>query len=190
MKKIIETISTLYDIISTEKRNFLDRKDESYNPDYYPYIPINKNGIKELLELALEKYKKPSLIKFIDIGCGFPIIPLIFQKLGFNSYGLEYNKFYRKDIWLLGNNFIEDDLLKYDFQQFDLMYMYNPIQNAELMLEGLKNVLNTMKIGSVLFYTCTSSLCREYIEKELNLSKNYKFVKTKNTDSYVITSIK
>ena len=59
--------------------------------DYYPYIPSNEGHIIDLWK-EVRKIKNKGKKKFIDIGCGYPAIPLLMRGLGFNAYVLELNK--------------------------------------------------------------------------------------------------
>ncbi len=118
---------------------------------YFGYIPSYEDVIVAMIDdinksnISLEKSS------FIDIGCGLPIIPKIFDILGCKEYkGLEYN-----DIYMLLDNdnyLIKGDLLTYDFSKFDILYSYNPIKDGELMAKGIKNIIKTMKPGATFYF--------------------------------------
>ncbi len=128
------------------------------NKSYYPYIPTYTARLELILKKIIADNKNLSKKSFIDIGCGFPAIPIIMDILGCKqNKGLEYSELY---IQLLANQYkkymIQGDLLTYDFKDFDILYSYNPIEDPELMIEGIKNITKTMKKGAIFYFNCVS----------------------------------
>jgi len=124
-------------------------KDE--NKDYFPYIPISPDRVALIIEDLKNSNFQFEDKSFMDIGCGIPIIPKIFEALGCRtSKGLEYQQEYvdaDKENYL-----IQGDLLTYNFGNPDLLYSYNPIRDTKLMSQGLENIMDTMKSGAILYF--------------------------------------
>lgn len=118
--------------------------------NYYPYIPSCEFSIMKVFE-DIYKTMNTKDLKFIDIGAGNDVILNIAKILGFDiCRGLEYND---KLIELNSSNtLIKGDLLDYDFKDYDVLYSYNPIIDSELMLKGIKNIINTMSKNSVFYF--------------------------------------
>lgn len=121
------------------------------NSNYYGYIPSYDRHLYNLFEDITKNVRSISKKKFIDIGCGFPLIPKIADILGFNDCkGLEFEDLYVKldESGIL----IHGDLLNYDFKDYDVLYSYNPIRDIKLMNDGLRNIINTMKPGAIFYF--------------------------------------
>lgn len=120
---------------------------------YWNYIPSHFKEIEVVLQDIICNDYKGSVI---DVGCGSPVIPTLFKILGYKSYGLEYNELYKLAYNSLGEKVLDDyiigDLLTHDFKEYDILYSYNPIRDKLLMLEGIKNIIKTMKPGAVFYF--------------------------------------
>lgn len=118
-------------------------------------------------DLKLNKIKSKGK-KFIDIGSGFPIVPNIMHLIaGYNSIGLEYNQlvidtidthrkmspFHYGGIYLAP--VFQGNLLEYDFKDYDVLYAYSPIRDHTMMLDGIDNIIKTMKQGAVFYFQST-----------------------------------
>lgn len=175
-----------------KKLNSRSDKEWYYIHSYSHELPI----LIEDINKELKKIRKVNLskVKFIDVGCGVPvigeIISLTTEILSKNIYGLEHNKSVIDMITIntvcsskdIVNNIIEGDLLEYDkFKQFGIFYSYNPLKSETDMVEGLKNIIKQMKKGSIFYFNnaCVSYVILEklgfiYLDKN---SRIYKYVK-------------
>lgn len=115
---------------------------------HYPYIPMYSGRLVQMIQLHKALGLKFTGKSFMDVGCGVPVIPTIFSRLGCKAFGLEYNKAYLKAYPEL----IEGDLLKYDFSAHDILYSYNPLSDPNLMVKGLDNIIATMKKGAIFYF--------------------------------------
>ncbi len=119
------------------------------NPDYFKYIPTYHRTVARIIEHLKDREVDFKLKSFIDIGCGVPAIPRIFKKLGCHtSKGLEYYQGYIAAYPEL----IHGDLLSYNFGEYDILYSYSPIKHQDIMREGLKNIINTMRKRAIFYY--------------------------------------
>jgi len=138
------------------------------------------------IPIILEDLKKSKVNladkSFIDIGAGTSIIPLIFKIAGCKeSKGLEFDKVYVR----LDNRqmLFEGNLLTHDFSEYDILYSYNPIRDEDLMVEGLENIIKTMKKEATLYFNVASSKVQDYLvdikqAKKINpYSRIYKYKK-------------
>lgn len=131
----------------------------------YPYIPIDDVRLSRIIEDLIKDKVQFNKKSFIDIGCGTSIIPKIFKIIGCKkSVGLEYEELYCK-MDKYENYLIQGDLTTFNFKKYDILYTYNPISNPKLMEEGLINIMNTMKKGSVLYYVQAGEISNATLSK-------------------------
>lgn len=159
----------------------LNHKLREPNSKEYYYIPSGNYTIVTVLE-DLKKSKVNLADKsFIDIGAGTSTIPLIFKIAGCKtSVGLEFDKIFVKldEDELL----FEGNLLRHDFKSYDILYSYNPIKDEELMIEGLKNIINTMKKGAILYFNAASYKVIRYLNnivkaEKIEFTSIFKYIK-------------
>lgn len=124
-------------------------KRKTLNENYYHYIPTNDWSIWEVAKDIKKRKIRKSKCSFIDIGCGVPLIPVLFKHFGFKeSIGLEYNKVFNTYTGFIKNG----DLFDVDFSRYDVLYSYNPIRNRTLMLKGIEHIISTMKKNAVFYF--------------------------------------
>lgn len=152
------------------------------NKNYYGYIPSSAYSFLPVLMDLVNNSTNFKEKKFMDIGCGNPIIPLLFDILGCKeSKGLEYEKFYI----LLDQQYdgdkklIEGDLLTYDFKNWDILYSYNPIKDKKTMEKGLINIMKTMKKGAIFYFNPAIGIDEKIIKKFTRIANGYIYKYTK-----------
>ena len=161
---------TIYNLLSS--LNYGDK-------DRWYYIPSHNYQIENLIT-DIFKNNKLEKKRFIDIGCGYPAIGKMLQIMGYdpkNIFGLEYNqniidviKNSHSIIPLNGNdrrienNIINGDLMNHNFKTYDILYSYNPLKRGDDMLEGINNIIKTMKKGAI-FYFSNASISHIELEK-------------------------
>lgn len=121
----------------------------------YCYISSYEGIIVEIISDILRTFTHEELPKksFVDIGAGRTTIPDLMSKLGFKeAHGLEKNPVYLA----LSPFLIAGDLLDYNFKKYDVLYAYHPIAKEETMIEGINNIVSTMKEGAI-FYFCIAN---------------------------------
>lgn len=138
--------------------------------DYYPYIPSNDWHIIDLWK-EVRKIKNKEKKRFIDIGCGFPAISLIMGGLGFNAYGMELNRevFYISEACCGkygGVNMINENILNIKNLDYDIIYMYNPIANPLIMIDGINIVIEAMKPGAILLFNSANAQVSSFMENK------------------------
>jgi hypothetical protein len=151
-------------------KNLLPYKLSRQNKDYYEYIPSNAGHLIPLFNEILINIPNIRNLSFLDIGAGNDLIPNLALIFGFKeACGLEYNDLYCN----LTSNLIKGDLLEYNFHKWDVMYSYNPIGNSLLMIDGLKNIMNTMKSNSVLYFSPASGEVERFLTRNnfINVNK-------------------
>lgn len=139
--------------------------------DYYPYIPSNEGHIVDLWK-EVRKVKNKKNKKFIDIGCGYPAVSLLMRGLGFWSYGMELNK----EVFFISSAYcgkygdvsmINENILNIKSLEHDVIYMYNPISNPSIMIDGIKVVVKAMKPGAILLFTSANGEVSRFLRNEL-----------------------
>jgi len=149
--------------------NLIRNDDNGRHTENYPYIPVNSYVLAPIIEDLIKSKIKFDKKSFIDIGCGIPIIPKIFEILGCKEVkGLEYDNLYIR-MENPKKYLIKGDLLTYDFKKFDILYAYNPIYNNTLMNRGLTNIMNTMKEGATFYFVATTSITPNNMAKLKNI---------------------
>ena len=89
--------------------------------------------------------------KFLDVGCGSGTIMKTVELLGAECSGIEFNKEYlpyTKEMDVRYENALETP--ESFFSEFDIIYMYRPIDNQEKALKLLDRVISNMKPNSIL----------------------------------------
>jgi len=183
MKKITQTllykhllmalVETMYKfdpyvkITQALKQEFIHPNDKKQN--FYYYIPSSNVYIKTVL---LDLLKDPNLSNyrnFIDIGAGTPLIMDIFEQvLPDLSWYKRFTSLELSDIYCeIFKKLKKGNLLTYNFKEYDILYSYNPIRNSDLMIEGLKNIINTMKEGAILYYVAADHKVEKYLQNNL-----------------------
>lgn len=164
-----------------KERDNIYKKLQEEKKDYFPYIPIDSQRIGWIIEDIMSNNLSLEDKNFMDIGCGVPIIPKIFDILGCKkSKGLEYQKDY---IDKYGDGFlIQGDLLTFNFEEYDYLYSYNPICDNKVMSEGLTNIMKTMKPGATFYFVQACGVKPEVMKNFIRLEKEccsstYKFIK-------------
>lgn len=146
--------------------------------DYFPYIQIDNNRLAAIIE-DMSLRISFSQAKFLDIGCGYPVIPRIMRTLlTKQADGLEYNSDYINKInpYLFEEvRPIHADLLTFEnYKEYDLLYSYVPIQNGKIMLEGIKYIQSQMKVGAI-FYFIDAGILTHNEKKELGFELDNKW---------------
>lgn len=120
--------------------------------------------------------------KFLDIGCGIGNVVLLAYQVGFDAYGLEYNKkIYdiAKNVLPVGSGRIfKGDMIDFKrYNQFDVLYYYVPMNNVKAMKKFVIKLMKAMKCGA---YVIPNGFHRAF-----NASKEFDRVKLgKNRSSY------
>lgn len=89
--------------------------------------------------------------KFLDVGCGSGTIMKTVELLGVECSGIEFNKEYlpyTKEMDVRYENALETP--ESFFNDFDIIYMYRPIDEQEKALKLLDRVISNMKPNSIL----------------------------------------
>lgn len=129
------------------------------NSSYYRYIPT-KNEINTIIAAILSLKDISKCQTIVDIGSGdglfikgiSQIVSNIINKT-IQPYGIEVQK--------LSNFYINTDIRDaFDINQFndDIIYMYNPIQNNQLMIKLIDHVIKYTGEGSTIIFNCASAL--------------------------------
>jgi len=119
---------------------------------HYGFVPTNTEYI---LEVLFELYHYMGGYKyqhsFLDIGCGIGNIVLLAKQIGFNAYGLEYNKkicsIARR---FIGKSYIFRGDMTYfrNYSEYDVLFYYIPIINPEAMRKFATKLSKAVKPGA------------------------------------------
>lgn len=145
--------------------------------DNYPYVEADQITLNGFVDALLNKGylsdSKPQSICDIGFGLGTSLYN-INQQIKFNPElknkfyftAIEYNpklielfneflkykweninvNVFEKDIEV-----IADDLFNLSYSKYDIVYMYSPLKDPELVYKGYEHIYNTMKPGAVLY---------------------------------------
>lgn len=126
---------------------------------YFPYIPAGPGEfIKSVMQVQKVNYNIKMHLKFMDVGCGIGDKSLLAYLMGADSStGIEYNKhtfelakYFLKDTEV---HLIKGDALKHKhYSDYNLVYMYNPIQKWEIELKLLEIIYEQLKPNSAILY--------------------------------------
>lgn len=140
------------------------------NEDHYCFIPsIQVTKIIGALDEVKEHIRRKSLpycvqpLKFLDCGCGIGNIMLIARAVGYEVYGIEYEKatckIARDLTWedttprrqKKNDAIIHGDITEFEhYADYDVIYYYTPIKNSDKREYFLKKLSNDAKIGGII----------------------------------------
>jgi hypothetical protein len=122
---------------------------------YYRYIPEFLTDFVRDLKNIIAEYDVKS---FLDVGAGYGDKVFTAQKLGLKSSGIEYVDDYIKGAEEFGvKNIIKEDALDYTgYNQYDLIYMFHPIENTKLYIKMLNRIMSQMLPGQLIWETYPS----------------------------------
>jgi SAM-dependent methyltransferase len=116
----------------------------------YSFIPLNR--FPEILDVAMEFSKHLGVKKprFLDVGCGFGFTLALAEEKGCDASGIEFFPSYVH----VGNRFLcrlcnaeitQCDALTFgDYGKFDIIYYYEPMTDAELMMKLSEKIHSEM----------------------------------------------
>lgn len=124
--------------------------------DHYGFIPANTKEVSKTL-IGLYNHVRGDgynmgECKFLDIGCGIGNIVLLACHIGFNAYGLEYNK----EIYNIARSLIVGSARIFKgnmstfkkYGEYDVLYYYVPIADGREMEKFAKKLTKAMKVGA------------------------------------------
>ncbi len=141
--------------------NPVDQSESAADLGCWPDIPTTVSLFLEHAHLAYrlllaQRHQGP--MRFIDIGCGGGAKVLLGAQMFDQADGLEYDPAYavsaRRVLSVLGATrcrVIEGDALEFqDYGAYDVLYLYRPIRDAELLVKLETRVLAQARPGAVL----------------------------------------
>lgn len=132
----------------------------------YTYIEPTQNSLEGFIQALLNKglITTDQVLQVCDIGFGLgtslfnlktqiDCLPFIDAQYT----GIEYNK----NLIVLFNQVLkrrwvnltlkEDNLFNVNYNTYDIIYMYSPLKDKKLILQGYEKIISEMKPGSVLY---------------------------------------
>lgn len=97
-------------------------------------------------------------LKFLDVGCGVGEKVFTADKVfGFDSYGLELReplvnsarKLLDGHLFNVDKRIIQGNAITFNYKNFDVIYFYCPIADAQLEIELEKQIAKTAKVGAI-----------------------------------------
>jgi len=127
---------------------------------YHNFVPTRSvNGIVKTLISLKERIHKSTRDwnppKFLDAGCGAGNIMLLAQKVGYSTYGIEYNPETAKIAERLsgGDVCIGDITTYYQYGQYDVIFYYVPIRDKIKMDTFCDTLAHQMRKGAYIIPT-------------------------------------
>lgn len=135
------------------------------NKDYYCFIP-SRNFI-EIIDILYKVKEQLHIwhsppIKFLDCGCGIGNIMLIAETVGYEVYGIEYEKatckIARDLTWKpctvrgkkKNSSIICDDVTTFEhYADYDVVYYYSPILKHSKRTQFREKLADDIRIGSI-----------------------------------------
>lgn len=153
--------------------------------EHFGFIPACIESIlKILVDLCLHMKHNCYQYKFLDIGCGIGNVVLLAQHIGFDAYGLEYNKkicnIARK---IVGKYHIfSGDMTEFKkYGEYDILYYYLPMNSRTAMAKFDEKLIKEVKPGAyVIPYGGYSSTIHLFTE-----SKEFEEVKLQKAETTV-----
>ena len=135
-------------------RPFVDQsRAQTFKHEYliYPFIPYHDFSNYPVLKSIKDKFftnvKRPS---FIDVGCGIGNKMVLAAMAGFQSFGVELRpnevKLARQIAHTSFGNVKQKDAFDLDYSEYDLIYMFNPIADFDLMRKLTLQISRQMKV--------------------------------------------
>lgn len=154
---------------------FKRQKDARKNQKYYEFIPWGEvNNLIDTLSFLFKALKNHDDDQFLDVGCGIGNIMQLAKAVGFDAHGIEYNK--TLEPLSICNNIKYIDGFKYkDYANYDVIYMYHPIEDHKLELKLEASIMRQMKVGAYLM-TPLSMMCKGFFETKAKITKSFKRV--------------
>lgn len=143
---------------------------------YYPYVRFDASLFVEILTKILKNY---NINSFLDVGAGYGDKVKIASKFIKKSNGIEYLKNYVDTAKSLGVSILWADAFNFNrYKNYDLIYMYHPIEDTELYKKLLSHIMKNMKIGGYILEVLPNSIfskCSEKFGIEILEKYSYKF---------------
>ncbi len=117
--------------------------------NYHPNASFSVLKFIENLRLILRRCGDGR--RFLDVGCGLGNKVWIAQAIGFDAYGLEINPKYAEiaSECVGANRIICQDGIRFlGYQEYDVIYFYNPMPSDELE----SAILKTAKKGAFIYH--------------------------------------
>lgn len=150
--------------IGTEANRFSDTANERHKDGHYRFIPKGVGDSMRILTHSYSHimsgdrgfaYRKPM---FLDCGCGVGNIALLAHFIGFDAYGIEYDKATLKRGKKLFEQFgihpaklFQGDILEYEgYHKYDLLYGFCPMIDPTKEHDFELKVMLEMKKGALI----------------------------------------
>lgn len=122
------------------------------------FVPHEGSAVAKYL-IAIKKAEKRQL-NFLDLGCGIGNMLILANILGYKSIGVEYNeelvKIARR---IYSSHIIQYNILNIEnFLEYDVIYMYRPIDDEKVLKKLMQKIITKAKIGTYfIFMSCDHS---------------------------------
>ena len=135
-------------------------RERNYEAGYHSFVPTRSTNsivialikLKARILRASTGYNDPT---FLDAGCGVGNIMLLAEKVGYCSYGIEYNpKLARIARRLSGGDVYVGDITTYtEYNKYDVIFYYVPISDKVKMDAFCDTLAHQMKKGAYVIPT-------------------------------------
>lgn len=135
---------------------------DKYNKIFFRGHAIIDNGWNSIpsnyFSMIILKVIKDSIdekLTLCDMGCGIGNVVFFSEKIGYKSMGIEMQQVYNEHYKKYNINVINDNLLNIDYsflKDIDVVYIYRPIINKDIMQEVINKIYDNMKINSFLYF--------------------------------------
>lgn len=115
--------------------------DRDRKKSYWGNVPVSSNNLQCLYNIY-----KPNM-KLLDLGCGAGNVLRFAKNIGFDVFGVEFNK--ELTVYLGDYDYIHGDITKLSkdfYKKFDVIYAYRPLKKE--FQDYVELIVNNMKSGS------------------------------------------
>ena len=158
-----------------------------YNPEDKPYTDYPKKLIKYLIQ----RYQMKPGQKFLELGCGRGDFFNEFTEIGLDTYAIDNNDHYKKN--LKTSNFFNIDMIKsklpFEENSFDIVYYKSFIEHFYYPENIFKEVLRILKPGGK-FINLTPDWDIIYKSFYEDYTHRTPFTETSLKDIYLINGFK
>ena len=143
---------------------------------YYPCIPVLPTIIEKLFFI---RKNFPLKKHFLDVGCGYGHIVSLANSIGFSSYGIDIQSSEKLKSHSVSQQ-IEYNCDAFSFKRYDdydVIFFYQPISNAQLCAQMYEYVVKSSKKGTIFLVEGHTEVFFRYCYK---ISEDYYNIFIKN----------
>lgn len=157
MNELNQTIQRLEDYVlaqhALENPGYVHFEYQGETRKGYPYQRLNHVAFAKSLQTGLEHLaSRETPFRFLDVGCGIGTKVSIARSIGFEASGIDISADYIRvaEEVFPDCQFQVANALEFDYQSFDVIYLYVPLADRELMTQLESRIIGQIASGSLI----------------------------------------